>query len=332
MRRTVLCSSGIAAASAAALVGQLFSRPQPAAAPQASDQSPTVSASPIGATGADIITAGLGGVMNWGGLNGIAAYSLSGVRCNMGDVVLAEQPSTALHHVSGQQMYRVGMVDACSRIEQIGMSWCFHGFCTLQQTACGVCQPVGGGCVPALGIGCSDAYTSARCGTQNNNGPRYDINAGSGSFTLIPPTAPISTLPGNLLGKRLQVHNADLDPALHPGSQYFQECVTVHPQDGAAGNTANNAAHRRLVIGALTGTAPNQSYLLSSSGPSFPELPAIHAWRAFDPTVTIVNVDVPGDGRFVLAYDVTDRGDGLWHYEYAVYNISSHRSGNSAAA
>ncbi len=35
------------------------------------------------------------------------------------------------------------------------------------------------------------------------------------------------------------------------------------------------------------------------------------------------------DGRFLLGTLVTDNGDGTWHYEYALYNMNSHRSGQS---
>jgi hypothetical protein len=41
--------------------------------------------------------------------------------------------------------------------------------------------------------------------------------------------------------------------------------------------------------------------------------------------VTLVNIDVPGDGRFVLAYKTTDIGGGQYHYEYALLNNNSDR-------
>jgi hypothetical protein len=35
------------------------------------------------------------------------------------------------------------------------------------------------------------------------------------------------------------------------------------------------------------------------------------------------------DGTFHLGYDVTDNGDGTWHYEIAIFNMDSHRSARS---
>ncbi|MGH7292326.1 MAG: hypothetical protein ACREJT_14005, partial [Myxococcota bacterium] len=173
----------------------------------------------------------------------------------------------------------------------------------------------------------SDPYTAQRNGSQGNMGPRYDINATTGVFTIIPPSAPITTLPGNVLGKRIIVNNTDLNPALNPGAQYWGECQYVHQQDAGAGNNANNAARRLITVGALSGVAPNQSYTLAVSGPTIQLECALFAWQAFDPSVTILNVDVPSDGRFVVAYDVTETTPGTWHYEYAIYNLNSHRSG-----
>jgi Dockerin type I domain len=278
---------------------------------------------------ADMIMGDVQGVQNWGGIGGVAAYSLGRVFCNVGTVNLAAQQFTNQHQVSAMNMYRWTTVDGATRFEQLGQSWLHHAFCELQQTLCGVCIPAGGGCVPALGIGCSSPYTPAGGGTQNNMGPRYDINASTGAFTLVSPAAPITSLPANLLGKRIQIANSDLNPALHPGAQYYAEDVVVHPQDGQSGNTANNASYRRATVGALTGTPPNQSYQLSLTGTTVRELPALHAWKVIDPTVTILNVDVPDDGRMVVAADATEIAPGTWHYEYAIYNISSHRSGGS---
>src|SRR5690606_4370537 len=66
--------------------------------------------------------------------------------------------------------------------------------------------------------------------------------------------------------------------------------------------------------------------------------PAIYAWRDHgggidveDPSVTLVNVDVPGDGRFIAGAKVIDNNDGTWRYEYAVHNLNSHRAGASLA-
>jgi hypothetical protein len=64
---------------------------------------------------------------------------------------------------------------------------------------------------------------------------------------------------------------------------------------------------------------------------------AIYTWRDHglgigvpDPSVTITEVDVPDEGRFIVASKVTDLGDGeWWRYDYAVFNLNSDRSGGS---
>jgi hypothetical protein len=324
MQKKFLLAASITLAGTAAFVGQLTAASQFATNPKTASSG--FSATPIGG-GPDVICGDTQGIQNWGGLAGQAAYSLGTVSCNVGTSNLAWQQGTNLHPVMPQNIYRIETVNGATRIEQIGQSWLKHGFCALQQTLCGACIPVPGGCASALGVGCSDPYTPARNGTQNNMGPRYDINASTGVFTIVPPAAPITTMPPNLLGKRVVVTNTELDPALHPGAQYWGECQYVHQQDAGANNNDNNASRRRITVGALTGVVPNQAYQLSYTGPTTREECALFAWKAMDASVTIVNVDVPGDGRYVVAYDVTETSPGTWHYEYAIYNLNSHRSG-----
>ena len=43
--------------------------------------------------------------------------------------------------------------------------------------------------------------------------------------------------------------------------------------------------------------------------------------------MAISNVDVPNDGRFIVAKKVTSLGGGNFHYEFAVHNLTSDRSG-----
>src|SRR5262249_44127192 len=61
-------------------------------------------------------------------------------------------------------------------------------------------------------------------------------------------------------------------------------------------------------------------------GSTVRESPAILAWQASDPSVQVAYVDIPGDGRVVVAWKVTDLGGGQWHYEYALFNLNSDRS------
>ena len=65
------------------------------------------------------------------------------------------------------------------------------------------------------------------------------------------------------------------------------------------------------------------------SGPTNQQQPAIRAWQASDSAVTLLNSDIPNDRRMILGYKVKQNTDGSWHYEYAVQNLNSDRSGNS---
>jgi hypothetical protein len=57
------------------------------------------------------------------------------------------------------------------------------------------------------------------------------------------------------------------------------------------------------------------------------EQSAIYAWKAIDPSVVLATYDVPSDGRFILGVKVS--GTGPYTYEYALYNMNSHRCGGS---
>jgi len=254
-----------------------------------------------------------------------ASYAFGSTSCNIGTTNLQWQPNPSnLHPTIPQNLYRIKN----GAIEQIGLSWCKHGFCALQQTLCGACTPAGAGCPTVLGIGCSDPYTAGLNGTQSDLKGRGPINASTGIFsgTYTDPTAP-AALPASLR-ERVMVARADLDPAANPGATYYAECAYIHPDDATSGNDNNNASYRKLTVGATWSTT--QGYPLTLTGATLQQLPAIFAWQAEFPTsVGVKSYDVAGDGRFVIGYRVTDNGNGTWHYEYAVYNLNSDRAGGS---
>jgi hypothetical protein len=124
------------------------------------------------------------------------------------------------------------------------------------------------------------------------------------------------------------VQQNDVDPAANPGALYFVEGHYVTADDALAGNGLNNASYRRITISA--------SFSVLTAGATVREKPAIMAWKEHglganqpDPNVQLTSVDVPSDGRFWVAAKASDNGDGTWHYEYAVQNLNSHRSGSS---
>lgn len=273
------------------------------------------------AAGPDVIVGALQNYSKYGsvvsGGKTIMAYSFGTTSCNIGNQQLLWQQSTSNHPVIPQNVYRIKN----GRIEQVGMSWIKHGFCALQESLCGTCTPAGAGCPSALGVGCSDPYESTLNGDQTKLGPRSQVNAATGVFPY-PFWSP--AIPATI-GRRVQVDKNDFDPALNAGAVYYCEAQYVHPQDAANGNGENNASHRKFTIGSFTSGA----YNLAFSGGTIQQKGAIFAWQTVHPDVAIEKAAVSGDGIFHVANRVTQNTDGTWHYEYAVHNLNSDRSGAS---
>jgi len=267
--------------------------------------------------GPDVIVGdvtGPSGPRKWGTINGVTAYSIGTTSCNLGDTDLRWIQFGTFHPVIGQAMYRL----KDGRFEQIGLSWLKHTFCALQETLCGSCDPVGPFCESALGPGCSDPYSSSLNGDQSGLGPRFQVNAATGEFVW-----PFATRGqrGDVLFKRLQVAMTDLDPALNPGAVYFAEGQYISPDDAGIADD-NNASYRKVRVDTLTSSGYNLRWV----GVTKRTAPAISAWQDSDPSVDLLPVDVPGDGRFIVGSKVTDNGDGTWNYEYAIQNLNSDRS------
>ena len=256
-----------------------------------------------------------------------ASYAFGTTSCNIGTAQLQWQPNPSnLHPTIPQNLFRIKN----GVIEQIGLSWCKHGFCALQGTLCGACIPAGAGCPTVLGIGCSDPYTSSLNGGQSDLKGRGPINASTGVFsgTYTDPTAP-AALPTSLR-ERCMVARSDLDPAQNVGATYYAECQYLHQADAAALNDDNNASYRKLTVGATWSTGTSGGYPLTLIGATFQQQPAIAAWAAeFPGSVGVKSYDIAGDGRFLLGYRVTANANGTWHYEYAIHNLNSDRCGGS---
>ncbi len=267
-----------------------------------------------GRPGPDVIVGDLQDISNYAAAGGIDAISLGTYSCNIGTVNLSWIAGNNQHPVIGGNLYRYRTVLGSGRFEQIGMSWLKHGFFALSNTLCCVgCQATDG---TTLGVNCSDPYTASRNGTQSGLGPRWQVNAHTGAFTY-PPANPAWS---GSVARRLQYLSSDVDTTV--GVRYFGEGQYVTPDDAAAGNQNNNASYRELTVN-VAGTD------FSLAGSTVREQPAIKAWQAVDATVTLNNVQVSGDGLFIVGYKTTNLGGGQYHYEYAVYNMNADRNGGS---
>ena len=272
----------------------------------------TVMAGQDGAIGPDIVVSDLYDTRKWGTVGDKTAYSVATESCNRGDEDAQWDSGSNKHPVIGQNLYRL----KDGRFEQLGMSWLKHGFYALAQSNCGLaCQNPGTGSL--LGVGCTDPYSADLNGAHSRLGPRAPVNAFTGEFPY-PFQTPAGT--GDLDG-RIQVENADIDPAMNPSALYFVEGQYVTADDATRGNGLNNASYREVTVGAGL-----DLFLQSSTQEA---LPAIYAWEVNDTAVTTSVVQVPAEGIFNLAYKATANGDDTWRYEYAIHNLNSHRSAQS---
>ncbi|HSS76526.1 MAG TPA: hypothetical protein VLV54_07235 [Thermoanaerobaculia bacterium] len=277
--------------------------------------------------GPDVVVFAFTDLGNYGSSGGFAAYSVGTRSCNRGDTPLnwcsnnggcAPGVKPADHPVIAQNLYRLKN----GRFEQIGMSWVKHGFLSTNSTTAG-CTGAGHSCQspPAgsaqLGVGCTDPYQSSLNGSRPL-GRRSEVNATTGTF----PFPYSSPSPSTIYDQRIKVATTDVDPAANAGATYWAEGQYIAADDASAGNSFNNASYRQVTVGA------GPTFGLTMTGSFFEQQPAIMAWPAQDPTVLLVNVDVPGSivERYQVARKVTDLGGGLWHYEYAIHNLNSNRS------
>ncbi|MBU0719376.1 MAG: hypothetical protein KJ749_14105 [Planctomycetes bacterium] len=275
------------------------------------DDGSVVSSVPLPAIGPDVIVANLQEVLHYGSVGDVHAYAIGTDACNIGDERASWIAGTNEHPVIVQNLYRL----KDDRFEQVGMSWVKHGFYAVSWDTCGEClDPTDG---TELGVGCSDPYSAGLNGVQTNMSLRSDVNAHTGYFPY-PWTAPA---PEPVIGKRLQVHATDLDPALNEGALYFLQGHYVMADDAAAGNNDNNASYRPATVSAAFAVTP--------VGSTQPGDPAVRAWQDTDPSVTEVAIRVPDEGLFILAGKATDLGAGTWRYSYALQNLNSDRSGRS---
>ena len=275
---------------------------------------------PSRGTGPDVIVSTIGsGFQKYGTVGDITGYAVTTVSCNIGTTSAIWLDTNNQHPVIGQNMYRYKVVDGAGRFEQIGMSWLKHGFCAADASGpnCGSCSPDGN--CDWLTVGCTDTYGSGLNGNQSDLGPKSDVNAYTGVFSYPFPTEGQT---GNAIYKRLQIHNADLDPAQNPGASYYCD-VHYIPTDENHNERFNNTSWRPTTVGTFSGGGWN----LAFGGTTHQQESAIEAWPTVESGVTLVDGFVPSEGRFILGYKVTEIvPDTTWHYEYALYNMNSDRS------
>ncbi len=281
-------------------------------------------------TGPDVIVGDLTGPSNYTFASGLESTSLGTVSCNIGNAQLLWIANDNRHPVIGGNLYKYTAATGpgtYGKFEQIAQSWLKHGFYALSQTLC--CPSCAGTNGSTLGIGCSDPYTSARNGSEGGLGPRRQVNASTGVFTY-PPANP--TFATNQ--RRLSPLPIDLT-ASSTTVKYFGESQYVTPDDASSGNKFNNSSVREMTV-----TGSGTAWAFGLTGVTVRRTAAIERWAFHDPAVLLETVIVPnalpiatdpykGEGKYIVGSRATDLGGGIWHYEYAIFNQNSHRSGGS---
>jgi hypothetical protein len=249
--------------------------------------------------------------------------------CNNGDqpVDWLALPQTD-HPVVPQNLYRMsGGADNTERFEQIGQSWMKHTFLALQDTVCGTCNqspPCNPG--PQLCPGCSDPYTSGLNGDQDQIGSRAWVNPFTGSFPSNANDHSGHNHDG--VSHRILANMGDLVPGGNPGASYFGEAAYISPHEytwcqshPTECNMFNNYSHRKFSV---SGGPTNFTFVPQSS--TVRMQPAIQEWVATGATLNEVEPDPGNDGKFFVGYKVTGPTAGMYHYEYAIFNMNLDRA------
>ena len=275
-------------------------------------------------TGPDMAFCELYDLRQFGREADIVGLSVATTSWNIGDEDLMWFPRPETEHpFIVMNLYRL----KDERFEQIGQSSIKHGFYALGSTDCGgTCTYEPGHSTGRwLGVGCTDLYSSGLNASQSGLAPRHEVNAWTGAFTYPGSHLALPHSSHDGVEHRLQVRDADLDPALNPGASYFVEGYYAVIDDV---NVMNSAAWKPAGVSG----SPGGLWSFAVSGRSVaPNVGfAIDAWTGAASTMLAQEVPpiefISPDGRCILAAEATDLGGGLWHYEYALLNIDMSRN------
>jgi len=248
--------------------------------------------------------------------------------CNNGDqpVDWFALPQTD-HPVVPQNLYRMsGGAGNTERFEQIGQSWMKHTFLALEESVCGTCNTNNCQTGSHLCPGCSDPYVSSLNGDRNSIGSRAWVNPFTGNFP-----SGANNHSGHVhdgVSHRILVQITDLDTTLNPGASYFGEAAYISPHEYTwcqshpdQCNMFNNFSYRKFTV-----SGGPTFFTFSPTASTVRMQPAIQAWPGTGATVNQIEPDPGNDGIWFMGYKVTNPSAGVWHYEYALFNMNLDRS------
>jgi hypothetical protein len=281
--------------------------------------------------GPDVIVGDLEAVEQAGNDATSVGLGVGTVSCNNGDQPINWHPLPNTDHpIIPQNLYRMsGGADNTERFEQIGQSWMKHAFFALEEFICGSCN-TSPPCVTGdqLCPGCADTYVASLNYNQNGIGSRAWANPFTGVFPSNPDPNNHSGHNHTGTSHRVTVAMSDLIPAQNPGAAYFAEgqYISVTEYNWCQANPGqcnmyNNASYRPFTV---SGGPTN--FTFGAAGPTVRMQPAIEAWVATGAIVNQIEPDPGNDGIWFMGYKVTNPSAGVWHYEFALYNMNLDRS------
>ncbi len=240
--------------------------------------------------------------------NGRTGLTMSTTSCNVGTVnVPWNAPMQTTHPVIALNLYR--LLDG--KFEQVGWSWLKHGFLSTNSNGCGSCQNPGTGSL--LGLNCSDTYGTGNNGDRNYLGARDEVNPFTGVWTC--QGSWFSNYindctrrnPGQVtldaVDHRIDCLDSDLG---NPNARYFYEAYYIASNDV---NTYNNLGSREATL-----SWGGSSWSISTTT-AMVTGPAINRWGELRNTATPTT-----EGDAIVAVQTTSLGNGMWRYDYALYN------------
>lgn len=261
--------------------------------------------------------------------NGQQAWGVSTTSCNVGTVnVPWLRDMNHDHPMIGMWMYRLYN----GRIEQISLfTGVKHGFTSTNSPGCGSCP---GGSGSMLVRGCTDTYGASLNYSHSWMAPPSEIDPWTGLWTSrgshfdrgYPPVAP----PGDTDNVRSPINF----PNNHPGYRN----LVWDSELNVTGATFLVSAYYN-VLGEPDANRENnfatQQFTASWSGTQWTfggysnhdQRPAIYRWPGA--TVSHATNANGADGRFYVAVRVTGPNNGMYHYEYSVFNRDNNRQGAS---
>jgi hypothetical protein len=278
--------------------------------------------------GPDVIVGEIEDVEEFGNTQTQVGLAIGTDSCNNGDQPIDwfALPQTD-HPYVPQNLYRMsGGTNNNERFEQIGQSWGKHTFEALEETVCGTCNTNNCETGTHLCPGCSDPYVASLNGDQGQIGSRAWVNPFTGNF----PSGADDHTNHNHDGvsHRIRVNISDLDPTQNTGASYFAEAAYIAPSEytwcqahPGECNMYNNVSYRQQ---AVSGSPPNFSF--ANVGNTMRMEPAIMTWAPTGATVSQMQPDPGNDGLWFMGYKVTNPSTGVWHYEYALYNMNLDRA------